>query len=400
MKENIVISIRKEYIIQCNLTLKIEKAIGNWRKILDAKALNKQIADFHFKMHDQNEVKQTIRPGDWSTSLDLSSAFHHLIIHSESQPYLAFEFLNNHYKYRAMLFGIKRSPIYFATTMEPIRQQIRMKTEIRIINSVDDIFLLHRNKEYVKNMFQKVMETLKFFEITTNTEKNKIDPKQTVIFVGYEWNLIKATVETKPNKRLLLLHDLYNSGGWTKTGTEITVKQSVKLIGKLNYLRLQFQQISLSLNTIEDQKSQAARLKCRNTTMIINITAIPDRNWLITKLRVSISAQLVQIAPQMTMTTDAAPSGSDSTQEKEPEMTAMAYGTWNKREARLTNYNREIKAITQSLRSFAKVLKGARNQCFAIRNDNSITDFDIKKCKATITLKKEIKYFHQTIEKL
>jgi hypothetical protein len=94
-------------------------------------------------MHDSNEVKQTIRLGDWGTSLDLSSAFHHLIVQTESQPYLAFEFHNNYYTYREMPFGTKHSQINFATAMEPIMQQITMKTEIRITNYFDDILLLH-----------------------------------------------------------------------------------------------------------------------------------------------------------------------------------------------------------------------------------------------------------------
>ncbi|KAA6400360.1 MAG: hypothetical protein EZS28_004117 [Streblomastix strix] len=78
LKENIVIPIIKEQIKWYNPTFMVNKANGKWRKILDAKALNKQIADFHFKMHDSNEVKQTIRLGDLGTSLNLSSAFHHL----------------------------------------------------------------------------------------------------------------------------------------------------------------------------------------------------------------------------------------------------------------------------------------------------------------------------------
>ncbi|KAA6392240.1 MAG: hypothetical protein EZS28_012232 [Streblomastix strix] len=130
LKENIVIPIGKEQIKRYNPTFMIKKANGKWRKILDAKALNKKIADFHFKMHDSNEVKQTIRFGDWSTSLDLSSAFHHLMDQIESQSYLTFEFQNNHYIYRSMPFGTKQSPIYFVTAMESIMQQIRMMTEI------------------------------------------------------------------------------------------------------------------------------------------------------------------------------------------------------------------------------------------------------------------------------
>ncbi|KAA6395509.1 MAG: hypothetical protein EZS28_008962 [Streblomastix strix] len=82
----------------------IKKANEKRRKILDVKAKNKQITDFHFKMNDSNDVKQTIRLGDWGTSLNLSSAFHHLLVQTESQPQLAFRFQNNHCTYKAMMF--------------------------------------------------------------------------------------------------------------------------------------------------------------------------------------------------------------------------------------------------------------------------------------------------------
>ncbi|KAA6396216.1 MAG: hypothetical protein EZS28_008258 [Streblomastix strix] len=124
LKENVIIPIKKEQIIWYNPIFLIKKVNGKWRKILDAKALNKQIADIHFKMHDSNEVKQTIRLGDWSTSLDISSAFYHLIFQTESQPYLVFEFQNNNQTSRAMRFETQHSPIFFATAMEPIMQQI------------------------------------------------------------------------------------------------------------------------------------------------------------------------------------------------------------------------------------------------------------------------------------
>ncbi|KAA6371998.1 MAG: putative Transposon Tf2-6 polyprotein [Streblomastix strix] len=284
--------------------------------------------------------------------------------------------------------------------MELIMQQIRMKTEIRIINYVDDILLLHQNKEYLKNMTQKVIETLIYFGFTMNTEKSETEPNQTVIFLGWEWNLANATVKTKPKKHLLLLHDLYYMRRWIKTGTEITVKQTAKLIGKLNQLRLQFQEASLFLNTMDHQKTQAARLRGWNTTIIMNKTAISDINWWIAKLEANTPAQLIQIPPQVTMTTDAAPSGWCSTLEKEQEMIAMAHGTWKKRQAKLTSNNREIKAITQGLRSFTKTLKNLRIQSLAIRSDNNTAVFDIRKWRASTSLIKEIKQVHQTIEKL
>ncbi|KAA6353793.1 MAG: hypothetical protein EZS28_050680, partial [Streblomastix strix] len=100
-------------------------------------------------MHDSNQVKLIIRLGDWGTSLDLLSSFHHLIVQIQLQPYLAFEFKNNHYTYRAMPFGTKHSPIYFATAMEPIMQQIQMKAEVKITNNVEGILSFHQNMKYL-----------------------------------------------------------------------------------------------------------------------------------------------------------------------------------------------------------------------------------------------------------
>ncbi|KAA6360576.1 MAG: hypothetical protein EZS28_043898 [Streblomastix strix] len=102
-----------------------------------------------------------------------------------------------------MPFGTKHSPIYFATTLESIKQQIRMKTEIKIIKFVDDIYLLHQNKDYVKNMTQRLIDTLIYFGFTMNTEKCETEPNQTVIFLGWEWILANATVKTKPKKQTI-----------------------------------------------------------------------------------------------------------------------------------------------------------------------------------------------------
>ncbi|KAA6388043.1 MAG: hypothetical protein EZS28_016432 [Streblomastix strix] len=278
LKENIEIPVKKGRIKRNNLKLTIRKANGKCRKILDTKPLNKQNADFHFKMHDSNKEKQTIRLEDWDTSLALSFAFLHLIVQIESQSYLAFEFKNNHFAYRAMPFGIIHSPIYFATAIQPIMQQIKMKTEIRIINQVDDIFLLHLTKEFLKNLNLKIIHSLKYFGFTINTEKSDIQPKQKVIFLGWEWNLANATVKTKLKKRLHLLHDLHNMRKLKNTGIEIIVKQTDKLIRKLRRLRLKFQDAQLFLNTMDHQRAQAAILKGWNTTMTMNLSAIPDIN--------------------------------------------------------------------------------------------------------------------------
>ncbi|KAA6368914.1 MAG: hypothetical protein EZS28_035560 [Streblomastix strix] len=98
------------------------------------------------------------------------------------------------------------------------------------------------------------------------------------------------------------------------------------------------------------------------------------------------------------MTTNAAPSGWGSTLERELKMTAMAHGTWNKRQVKLTSNNRENKVIAQGLRSFTKVIKNSRIQSITIRCNNCIAVFDIKKWRATSTLIKEIRKGYQIKE--
>ncbi|KAA6385787.1 MAG: hypothetical protein EZS28_018689 [Streblomastix strix] len=58
----------------------------------------------------------------------------------------------------------------------------------------------------------------------------------------------------------LLLQDLYDMKIWTKKKTEVTIRQQAKLIEKLNYLRLQLQQASFYLHTIDYKKIQATNL--------------------------------------------------------------------------------------------------------------------------------------------
>ncbi|KAA6354054.1 MAG: hypothetical protein EZS28_050419, partial [Streblomastix strix] len=61
-----------------NPTFILPKPHQKWRKNLDASALNQEIQTIHFKMNGTDQVRDLISKGDWATSLDLKSAFHHL----------------------------------------------------------------------------------------------------------------------------------------------------------------------------------------------------------------------------------------------------------------------------------------------------------------------------------
>ena len=53
----------------------VPKKDGGFRPVINLKALNKFIAEEHFKMEGFHMVKDLAKPGDWLTKLDLKDAY-------------------------------------------------------------------------------------------------------------------------------------------------------------------------------------------------------------------------------------------------------------------------------------------------------------------------------------
>ncbi|KAA6374039.1 MAG: hypothetical protein EZS28_030436, partial [Streblomastix strix] len=138
LRENVIDQIHPEQAKWLNPTFIIPKPHQKWRKILNASALNKEIQMIHCKMNGTDQVRNLIRKGDWATSLDLKSAFHHLIVYPSHRPYLTFEAMGKVYQYKAMPFGTQHSPIFFAQALAIVIRKIWRESDIRILNYVDD----------------------------------------------------------------------------------------------------------------------------------------------------------------------------------------------------------------------------------------------------------------------
>ncbi|KAA6364777.1 MAG: hypothetical protein EZS28_039695, partial [Streblomastix strix] len=160
LEEEQVMSIQYDQIKRRNHTFQIKKRFETCRKILDPSKLNKEIVKLHFKLHELEDVQYIAKITDYATSLDLKSAHQHTTESPNSIPYLAFNFNNNNYAYKAMPFGTKHSPIFFAKAIESILRQIRLHSEIIILNYCDDIPLIHQDKQTLKTQTLEIMKTL------------------------------------------------------------------------------------------------------------------------------------------------------------------------------------------------------------------------------------------------
>jgi hypothetical protein len=184
---------------------------------------------------------------DWMTSLDLKSAFHHLTVFEPHRAYLAFEVDGVCYRYKAMPFGTKHSPIFFTEAMNKILTEVRKRSEVRIINYSDDLLLLHQDPVILKEQTLAIMEILKEFGLTISMNKCELEPKQEIIFLGWTWNTITMEVFMTKDRRTDLLDMLKRLVKTTRQNKLIRVKYLARIIGKLNFLRTQFREASLYL---------------------------------------------------------------------------------------------------------------------------------------------------------
>jgi hypothetical protein len=66
------------------------------------------------------------------------------------QPYLAFTHRGRCYTYRAMPFGARHSPRVFTRALGYGLAYVRAHWEVRVVAYMDDILLLHQDREYLQ----------------------------------------------------------------------------------------------------------------------------------------------------------------------------------------------------------------------------------------------------------
>ncbi|KAA6384406.1 MAG: putative Transposon Ty3-G Gag-Pol polyprotein [Streblomastix strix] len=259
LEEGIVIPIQQDQVKWWNHTFLIKKPNGTWRKILDASKLNKEIEKLHFKMHGIEEIQYLANQMDYVTSLDLKSAFYHNTVSPNSIPYLAFNFNNNNYAYKAMSFGTKHSPIFFAEAIESILRQIKINSKIKILNYCDDILIIHQDKQTLKTQTMEIMKTLEQFGWTIQTDKCETELKQIIAFLGWIWNLKEINIRMSEERKSKMMQALKDWCNTIYKSKNVKIRQLAALIDRLNFLRPHIKEASLYLTELDKAKTQALK---------------------------------------------------------------------------------------------------------------------------------------------
>ncbi|KAA6348387.1 MAG: hypothetical protein EZS28_051981 [Streblomastix strix] len=178
-----------------------------------------------------------------------------------------------------MPFGTKHIPIFFAEAIESILRQIRIHSQIKILNYCDDILLIHQDKQTLKTQTMETMKTMKEFGWTIPTDKCETEQKQIITFLGWIWNLKEMNIrmlEERKSKMIQVLKD------WCSTiyqSNNVKIRQLTELIGRLNFQCPQIKEASLYIIELDKTNTQALETGSCDGIMIVNKAVIKQLKW-------------------------------------------------------------------------------------------------------------------------
>jgi hypothetical protein len=114
-----------------------KKTEGQWRAILDLKALNQFIVTPKFKMETAESIRRDLGMSKWTTSIDLVDAYLHIPIHKSFRQYLRFVVNGVAYQYRALPAGLSTAPWAFTRIIGVVKIFLH-KLGIQLHQYIDD----------------------------------------------------------------------------------------------------------------------------------------------------------------------------------------------------------------------------------------------------------------------
>ena len=74
--------------------------------MIDLSKLNELLTPIPFRLNTLVKVKAAVEPGMFATSLDLSDAYHHILMRPDAQVYLCFQVKDKRNMYLVLPFGL------------------------------------------------------------------------------------------------------------------------------------------------------------------------------------------------------------------------------------------------------------------------------------------------------
>lgn len=194
------------------------------RTVFDFRETNKAIVNQTVHLPTKEDIMELLQGKNWMCSIDLSAAYHSLMVKEEDSNYLCFRWKRKSWKWNVTPFGINVAVAQFQGLIEKELERIEGK-----IIYLDDILIAGASKLEVKRKTRLIIQRLKQLGCALNMEKSILNPTKKLKYLGLIWNLDSGKYyppEDKWDKLKSLIKVHYR---WMKK------KQILKIFGKMIY---------------------------------------------------------------------------------------------------------------------------------------------------------------------
>ena len=138
----------------------VVNAGGKKRLVLDLRYINQFLPMRKFKYEGLGLIPSVCSSGDFFTTFDLKSGYHHVDIHKDCWPYLGFSWSHGltrrWYMFRVLPFGLSTACYVFTKVMRPLVKRWR-SSGFKCIIYIDDGICVSPSESACKSITEKMV---------------------------------------------------------------------------------------------------------------------------------------------------------------------------------------------------------------------------------------------------
>ena len=197
--------------IVCSPLSVVTNASGKQRLVLDLRYVNQFLPNRKFKYEGLELIPSLFNCGDYFTTFDLKSGYHHMDIHEDSWPYLGFswgvESNRMWYMFRILPFGLSTACYVFTKLLRPLVKRWRSKG-LRCIVYIDDGICAYKSQEQCVEHTKIILDVLASAGFILNIPKSRLTPQQISQWLGFILDLLNGRYYVPKEKISKLMHSI------------------------------------------------------------------------------------------------------------------------------------------------------------------------------------------------
>ena len=218
-----------------------------FRVIHDLSSLNKHIVKYRFKMDSASTVRAGLKQGMHFYSIDIKSAYSHLLIHPGSRKYLRCWWKDKAYCFRALPFGLSSAPWIFSSVMA-ISAKFLHRHAVYSFFYLDDVMMFNY---FMQKLIIEQPIVLLYFQMAgwvINMPKSLLDVVQRGLYIGIDIDLFHGLVYPTQKRwsnlqtviNIFMNKEVASARLWCRLLGIITCLQDLTVLGRVQARTLQF----------------------------------------------------------------------------------------------------------------------------------------------------------------